>query len=82
MTEKGTGIGQNKESDKDITGFQMFLLSDSPQLARLFLTILYAGLSILAFVGMVLRKKRDPSIIFQSIFILLLTILIWLPDII
>ena len=38
--------------------------------------------AILAFVGMIVRKKREPVIIFQSIFILLLTIFIWLPDII
>ena len=82
ITEKGSGIGQNRRSDTDVVVFQMFLLDDSPELIRLFLTVLYAGLAIIAFVGMVIRKKRDSSIIFQSIFILLLTILIWLPDIV
>ncbi|MBU2545379.1 CAP domain-containing protein [Patescibacteria group bacterium] len=82
ITEKGSDIGQKRQSDTDITVFQMFLLSDSPQLIRLFLTVLYAGLAILAFVGMIARRKRETAVIFQSIFILLLTIFIWLPDII
>lgn len=82
ITEKGSGMGQDRNSDTDVTVFQMFLLSDSLQIVRLFLTVLYAGLAILAFVGMIVRKKREPLVIFQSIFVLLLTILIWLPDII
>ena len=71
-----------RETDSDITIFQIFLLNDTPRLFRLLLTVLYAGLAILAIVGITIRNKRDPSIVLRSAFLLLLTIFIWLPEVI
>jgi len=70
-----------REIDTDITLFQMFLLNDVPILLRLLLSVFYAGLAALAIIGITIRDKRDISTIFRSIFLLLLTIFIWFPEV-
>ncbi len=71
-----------RETNTDVAFFQMFLMNDAPKLLRLLLTVLYAGLAILAVLGITIRNKRDTSIVLRSIFLLLLTIFIWLPEVI
>jgi len=71
-----------KPTDSDIAVFQVFLLSDAPELVRIFLTILYAGILILSIIGLVIQNERDSAMIIPSIYLLILTTLIWLPTII
>src|SRR4030042_3230928 len=78
--EQGLIISQaGREVDSNKTNFQ--LINKFPEMVRLILSILYSILIFLAVFIIILKKERDPSIIFNSIILLGLIYLMYLPDI-
>ncbi len=78
--EQGLIISQaGREVDSNKTNFQ--LINKFPEMVRLILSILYSILIFLAVFIIILRKERNPSIIFNSIILLGLIYLMYLPDI-
>ena len=58
---------------------QIILLDDAPEVLRLMLTILYAGVIFLAMLELLFTRERKNDIIFNSMILLALTIFIWIP---
>ena len=78
--EQGLIISQaGREVDSNKTNFQ--LINKFPEMVRLILSILYSILIFLAVFIIILKKERDPAIIFNSIILLGLIYLMYLPDI-
>jgi len=75
------GKGKLISTDSDVTVFQVFLLNDAPELFRAFLTILFSGILILSILGVVIKNERESAIILPSIYLLVLTTLLWLPEV-
>jgi len=68
----------NKETNLNKTNFQV--VRRFPEIVRLILSILYSILIFLAVFLIIMRKERDLGIVFNSIILLGLIYLMYLPD--
>ncbi|MBU3942769.1 CAP domain-containing protein [Patescibacteria group bacterium] len=78
IAEQEKGVG-TENSNPQKTVYQMALIGETPEMFRVFLTCLYAGLIFFGLVDMLIRKERNTTLIAQSIFVLILTTIIWIP---
>ena len=74
--EKGIEVkGENPQR----TIFQMAIIGEASEMFRIFLTCLYAGLIFFGLIDMLIRRERDTELLAHSIFVLILTTIIWIP---
>ncbi len=76
IAEEEAGI---ENTNPQRTAYQMAIVGEVPEMFRVFLTCLYAGLIFFGLVDMLIRKERNTALIAQSIFVLILTTIIWIP---
>jgi len=69
----------DSESTSQSTASQILLLNGLPELFRLVLTVIYAGVIFLAMLELMFQRQRNRTVVSSSIIVLALIVFIWIP---